>query len=94
MIFRVVLTIVPILGGVLFLAQGGPASSIILGAILFVGGLLTGALFWWDARRRRQGEFRDHGDDEMARVGCTCSWNSGVRTQVDLACPSHGDGSG
>jgi hypothetical protein len=45
-------------------------------------------------RAARQGEFRDYEDDAMARLGCTCSWNSGVRTQVDPACPSHGDGSG
>lgn len=45
-------------------------------------------------RAARQGEFRDYPDDEMARVGCTCSWNSGERTRVDPACPSHGDGSG
>jgi hypothetical protein len=87
MIFRVGLTVTPILIGVFILSQGSAASDFILAAILIVGGLLTGALFWWDARRRQ-------GDDEMARVGCTCSWNSGVRTQVDLACPSHGEGSG
>lgn len=46
MIFRVVSALEPTLGGVLFLAQGGSASNIILGAIVFVGGLLTGGLFW------------------------------------------------
>jgi hypothetical protein len=51
-------------------------------------------LFLLLRRAARQGEFRDYDNDEMARLGCTCSWNSGERTQADPACPSHDDGSG
>lgn len=53
MVFRVVMTIAPIFLGVFILSQGDSASSTIMGAIVIVGGLLSGALFWLDVRSRR-----------------------------------------
>jgi nitrogen fixation-related uncharacterized protein len=53
MIFRVGMTIAPILIGVFILSQRSAASDFIMAAILIVGGLLGGVLFWWDVRRSR-----------------------------------------
>ena len=53
MILRAGLTITPILLGVFILSQASEASHFIMGTIVIVGGLLTGALLWWDVRRSR-----------------------------------------
>lgn len=52
--FRATMTIMPILGGVLILALGDSASDIIVASLIIAGGLLAGALFWWDMRRTRR----------------------------------------
>jgi hypothetical protein len=54
MMFRVGMTITPILGGVLILALADSASHFIVGTFVIAGGLLAGALFWWEARRIRR----------------------------------------
>jgi hypothetical protein len=54
MIFRVGMTVTPILLGLFILTQGGEASRFIMATILIVGGLLGGALLWWDVRRARR----------------------------------------
>jgi uncharacterized membrane protein YqjE len=53
MIFRVGLTIAPILLGVFILSQGNTTSDCIMAAILIVAGILVGIGFWWDVRRSR-----------------------------------------
>ena len=52
--FRVTMTITPILGGVLILALADSTSDIIVATVIIAGGLLAGALFWWDMRRTRR----------------------------------------
>lgn len=54
MIFRVGMTITPILLGVFILTQGSEASHFIMAAIAIVGGLLGGAFFWWDVQKARR----------------------------------------
>jgi hypothetical protein len=52
--YRVSMTITPILLGVFILAVADETSDIVMGTIVIAGGLLAGALFWWDIRRSRR----------------------------------------
>jgi hypothetical protein len=81
---------------ILFLVQGIIAGGDVTKLAVFVAFLLVGdvVIFLLLRRAARQGEFRDYDNEKMARLGCTCSWNSGERIQADPACPSHDDGSG
>jgi hypothetical protein len=54
MMYRVGMTIAPILVGVFILAVADETSDIIMGTIVIAGGLLAGALFWWDIWRSRR----------------------------------------
>lgn len=54
MIFRVGMTLAPVLIGVFILSQASAASDFIMAVILILAGVLGGALLWWDARRARR----------------------------------------
>ena len=81
---------------ILFLVKGIIEGDDVTEMAIFVAFLLVAdvGLFLLLRRAARQGEFRDYDNEKMARLGCTCSWNSGERIQADPACPSHDDGSG
>ena len=89
------LAVIEIVVGLVLIVQISQGEMVIQGMAILAGLVVVDVILYVLLRRAvRQGEFRDYDDEKMARLGCTCGWNSGERKQVDLACPSHGDGSG